>query len=175
MGKPFEIFLIVLIIVLMLSFLSLYFRKSKQYKKLRSAVNRSDGNHRLLSALKITEKLQFYEAKLDLYEQVSSVGTIVFNYEPREFFIDKNGLMLIGEERESISGKDFEKRVHVDDADMYADMFDAENIKYSEKADETFIIRIKNVKDESYGRYLFKIKPLYNEVGDIIYLLCAFI
>lgn len=175
MKGQIEPVLIVVIIILMIVFLSLYFRKNKQYKKLRSAVNSKENNYHLLSALKITEKLQFYEAKLDLYEQVSSVGTLVFNYETPEFFIDKNGLLLIGRDQEIISTKDFEKLVHEDDKDIYLDMFDAENIKYSEKADETFIIRIKDVKEGVYERYLFKIKPLYNEDGAILYLLCAFI
>lgn len=175
MKNQIEPILIVMIIILMIVFLSLYFRKNKQYKKLRSAVNSKENNSHLLSALKITEELQFYEAKLDLYEQLSSVGTLVFNYEPPEFFIDKNGLMLIGGETEIISHKDFEKLVHEDDTDIYFDIFDAENIKFSKKADETFIIRIKDLKKEVYKRYLFKIKPLYNEDGDILYLLCAFI
>lgn len=175
MKEQIEPILIVMIIILMIVFLSLYFMKNKQYKKLRSAVNSKGNNYHLLSALKITEKLQFYEAKLDLYEQVSSVGTLVFNYDPPEFFIDKNGLMLIGCETEIISHKDFEKLVHEEDADIYSGIFDAENIKFSGMADDTYIIRIKDLKDDLYKRYLFKIKPLYNEDGDILYLLCAFI
>ena len=175
MRNPFEILLVIVIVLLMLIFLSLYFRKNKQFKKLRSAVNKPEKNPHLLLALKITETLQFYEAKLDLYEQLASVGTLVFNYDPPEFFIDKNGLLLIGSEKDNISHKDFETLVHEDDADIYNDIFDAENIKYSGKVDETFIIRIKNAEDGEYVRYLFKIKPLYSEEGHILYLLCAFI
>ena len=204
MKQIIEFTAICVVSILLVIFASLYFVLNRRQKKLNAAVpvkngadktDRTDKNDNKKDALitEWAEQLQIMQAQLDLMRELSPVFTVCYDYGRNYFSVSENGQIQLGFENSRIDQKEFEDLIHPDDMFIYEEITGAENIRQSDLAKSPYVLRLRQAvsqnshnsqnsnnsnnsnNSEEYGKYLTRIKPVYDENGISAALILAFV
>ena len=178
--KPnLELISICVVSVLLVVFASLYFVGTKKRKNLSAAIKNSnslsDTHDREFGEL--VEKLRIAGAQLDLVFELGPVFTVCCDYGRNLFCISENGQSQLGYGEsvgEGADQKKFESLIHGDDFSLYEEVTDFDDIRKHEMADSPYILRLMDSTGE-YGRYLMRVKPIYDEENTNKALVLAFV
>jgi len=190
MAPKIELFLIIIVTILLIIFVSLYFHQKTDYKKLRKRnINADDipqindeDNDDIVAEW--TEQLQIISAQLDLMFQLSPIFIACFDFVRNYFSLSENGYEQLNldnfdlENGNEIDQNMFEELIHPDDLSLYEEIKLCENIRLIEISESPYVLRLKKGtvdNTEDYGQYFIKIKPIYDVNGNSVALILAFI
>ena len=172
--KNLEIISICVVSALLVIFASLYFIGTKKRKNLRAAIKDSnelyDSQDREFGEL--VEKIRIATAQLDLVFELGPVFAACYDYSRNCFYMSENGQSQLG--CGEADQKKFETLIHSDDLALYEEVTDFEDIRKREMADSPYIIRIEEPSGQ-YGKYLMRVRPIYDEDGINKALVAAFV
>ena len=127
----------------------------------------------------LVEQIQIINAQLDLMFELSPAFIVCYDYARNYFYISENGRSQLGYDISDESGesdqKKFESLIHENDLPIYGEVTDFEDIRKHEIAESPYVIKIKNAETETFGEYLMRVKPIYDEDGINKALVAAFI
>ena len=179
--KMVELIVICIVALLIVFFVVLYSIGTKKRKNLKAAIKNTDNlyNNNNKDFDEIVEQLQIINAQLDLMFELSLVFIVCYDYARNYFYISENGRSQLGYDISDESGesdqKKFESLIHENDLPIYGEVTDFEDIRKHEIAESPYVIKIKNAETETFGEYLMRVKPIYDEDGINKALVAAFI
>ena len=177
--KNFEIIAICVVSALLVIFASLYFVGTKKRKNLSAAIKNSNdlcsGYDREFG--EFAEKISIITAQLDLLFELGPVFAVCYDYSRSCFYMSENGRSQLGLGSDSGADADqkkFESLIHGDDLSLYEEVTNFEDIRKREMADSPYIIRLRDPSGQ-YGKYLMRVKPIYDGDGINKAVVAAFI
>ena len=173
-----ELVSICVVSALLVIFASLYFIGTKKRRNLRAAIkNSGDFSNCDKEFGEFVEEMRMITAQLDLVFELGPVFAVCYDYSQSCFHMSENGCSQLGCALENGIGADqkkFESLIHADDLSLYEEVTNFEDIRKREMADSPYILRIRDPSGQ-YGKYLMRVKPIYDGDGINKALVAAFI
>ena len=176
-AKPnLELISICVVSVLLIIFASLYFASTRKRKNLSAAIKNSNDLYDNYDK-ELSDLIRIISAQLDLIFELSPAFAVCYDYSRNCFSMSENGQSQLGyasDNGEKTDQEKFESLIHKDDLSLYEEVTDFEDIRKREIADSPYIIKLKDNTGQ-YGKYLMRVKPIYDEDGINTALIAAFI
>ena len=175
----FEIVLIAIVAGLMVLCAVFYFKSVKISDERRKLLEEAFDNFDNLESTSrhLAEQLQVLHAQLDLICELSPAFLLCYDYVRKTFFISEAGRVQLNLPHNAEQTQ-FEALIHADDKFIYEEITSAsaENARKADVAASPYILRLRqNERENEYGEYLARLKPVYDSNGISVALVIALI